>query len=166
MDRDELRRQRRHRRVRKKVAGSIERPRLVVHRSVKHIQGHLVDDDTGKVLLGIGSVSVEVAQAVADELRKAEEAMQAKEAEEAAGDQKDAKPDKKKKKKADKAKEDKQDQVVRADKTMRSRVAGRLLAEKARAAGYTRVCFDRGGYRYHGRVAAFAEGAREGGLEF
>ena len=47
-----------------------------------------------------------------------------------------------------------------------ARAAGKLLAEKAQAAGITKVVFDRGGYLYHGRVAAFAEGAREGGLEF
>jgi large subunit ribosomal protein L18 len=51
-------------------------------------------------------------------------------------------------------------------KTAMCRAAGKLLAEKARAAGITRVVFDRGGYIYHGRIAAFAEGAREGGLEF
>lgn len=51
-------------------------------------------------------------------------------------------------------------------KTDRGRLAGKLLAEKAKAAGITRVVFDRGGYLYHGRVKAFAEGAREGGLEF
>jgi large subunit ribosomal protein L18 len=51
-------------------------------------------------------------------------------------------------------------------KTRMSRAAGKLLAERAKAAGITRVVFDRGGYRFHGRVAAFAQGAREGGLEF
>jgi large subunit ribosomal protein L18 len=51
-------------------------------------------------------------------------------------------------------------------KTALARAAGKLLAEKAKAAGITSVVFDRGGYLYHGRVAAFAEGAREGGLEF
>jgi large subunit ribosomal protein L18 len=48
----------------------------------------------------------------------------------------------------------------------RSKAVGKLLAEKAKAAGFTTVVFDRGGYRYHGRVRAVAEGAREGGLEF
>lgn len=51
-------------------------------------------------------------------------------------------------------------------KVARSKAAGKLLAEKAKAAGFTTVVFDRGGYRYHGRVRAVAEGAREGGLEF
>jgi len=119
---------RRHRRIRKKISGSADRPRLVVHRSLKHIQGHLVDDDSGRVLLGIVTSTAEVAQA-AEALAAA-----AKQA--------------------------------RVTKGVRSRAAGKLLAEKARAAGHTRVRFDRGGYLYHGRVAAFAEGAREGGLEF
>ncbi|HEX6314009.1 MAG TPA: 50S ribosomal protein L18 [Gemmatimonadaceae bacterium] len=111
-------RQRRHRRVRRKVEGSAERPRLVVHRSLKNIQGHLTDDIAGRVLLGVSTL--------APELRSGEA----------------------------------------ATKTAAARAAGRLLAEKAKAAGITKVVFDRGGYLYHGRVAAFAEGAREGGLDF
>lgn len=114
-------RRRRHRRVRKKVSGTAERPRLVVHRSLKHLQGHLVDDQSGRVLLGVSTLAAEL-----------------KEQREADG----------------------------VTKTALSRAAGKLLAEKARAAGIQRVVFDRGGYLYHGRVAAFAEGAREGGLEF
>ena len=112
---------RRHRRVRRKVVGSAERPRLVVHRSNKNIQGHLTDDIGGRVLLGISTLSPELrAQRGGDD----------------------------------------------GSKTALSRAAGKLLAEKAKSAGITAVVFDRGGYLYHGRVAAFAEGAREGGLEF
>jgi large subunit ribosomal protein L18 len=117
----ESQRQRRHRRVRKKVMGHAERPRLVVHRSHKNMQGQVVDDTTGKVLLGVSTLAPEFA-----ELRTGGE----------------------------------------ADKKALSRAAGKLLAERARAAGVSKVVFDRGGYLYHGRVAAFAEGAREGGLEF
>ncbi|MGD8276911.1 MAG: 50S ribosomal protein L18 [Gemmatimonadota bacterium] len=113
---------RRHRRVRRKVVGSTERPRLVVHRSLKNVQGHLADDTTGRVLLGISTQAKEL-----DAVRSREEG----------GTKKDV-----------------------------SRAAGKLLAERARAAGITKVVFDRGGYVYHGRIAAFAEGAREGGLEF
>ena len=113
------RRYRRHRRVRKKVVGTAERPRLVVYRSLKHMQGELVDDIGGRVFLGASTLSPEL-----KELRG------------------------------------------KATKTELSRAAGKLLAERAKAAGITRVVFDRGGYLYHGRVAAFAEGAREGGLEF
>jgi large subunit ribosomal protein L18 len=112
---------RRHRRVRRKVAGSTERPRLAIHRSNKNMQGHITDDSTGRVLLGISTQSPELA-----DLRGADE----------------------------------------GTKSALARAAGKLLAEKAKAAGITRVVFDRGGYLYHGRVAAFAEGAREGGLEF
>jgi large subunit ribosomal protein L18 len=117
----ERQRSRRHRRIRRKVSGSLERPRLVVHRSLKNIQGHLADDLGGRVLIGVSTQ--------APELKSLRE-----------------KPE--------------------TTKTELSRAAGRLLAEKAREAGYERVVFDRGGYLYHGRIAAFAEGAREGGLAF
>jgi large subunit ribosomal protein L18 len=117
----EVLRLRRHRRVRRRVSGSAERPRLVVHRSAKNIQGQLTDDSVGKVLLGISTLAPELKA-----LRSSDE----------------------------------------GTKTALSKAAGKLLAERARAAGITRVVFDRGGYLYHGRVAAFAEGAREGGLEF
>lgn len=117
----EARRERRHRRVRKKVFGTPERPRLVVHRSLKHLQGHVVDDVSGVVRVGASTLAAELKA-----LREGRE----------------------------------------VDKTALSRAAGKLLAERARAAGITKVVFDRGGYLYHGRVAAFAEGAREGGLEF
>lgn len=112
---------RRHRRVRRKVAGTAERPRLVIHRSSKNMQGHIADDMSGVVLLGVSTQAAELAG-----LRGSEE----------------------------------------GTKSALARAAGKLLAEKAKAAGITRVVFDRGGYLYHGRVAAFAEGAREGGLEF
>lgn len=118
----EERRQRRHRRVRRKIYGTAERPRLVVHRSHKNIQGQVVDDVTGQVLLGVSSLAPEVRT-----LRDGGE---------------------------------------ESKKTDLSRAAGKLLAERAKAAGISRVVFDRGGYIYHGRVAAFAAGAREGGLEF
>lgn len=112
---------RRHRRVRRRVVGSAERPRLVIHRSSKNIQGQIADDGTGKVLMGISTLSPELKQ-----LRESE----------------------------------------KGTKTALSKAAGKLLAERAKAAGISAVVFDRGGYLYHGRVAAFADGAREGGLEF
>ena len=108
---------RRHLRVRKKIAGTSNRPRLVVSRSSRHILGQLVDDVAGHTLASASSM----------------------------------------------------DETIRGgegDKTARARQAGRLLAERASEAGFSSVIFDRGGYRYHGRVAAFADGAREGGLEF
>jgi large subunit ribosomal protein L18 len=115
------RRLRRHRRVRGKVNGTGERPRLVVYRSLNHIEGQVVDDVAGKTLVGFSTLAADLrAQKSAEGLTKTEA----------------------------------------------SRVAGKALAEKAREKGITKVVFDRGGYLYHGRVKAFAEGAREGGLEF
>ncbi|HEV2147385.1 MAG TPA: 50S ribosomal protein L18 [Longimicrobiaceae bacterium] len=115
------RRLRRHRRVRGKVNGTGERPRLVVYRSLNHVEGQLVDDVQGKTLAGLSTVAPTLRE------RKAAEGL---------------------------------------SKTDLSRAAGKALAEKARELGITSVVFDRGGYLYHGRVKAFAEGAREGGLEF
>ncbi len=117
----ETKRLRRHNRIRRSVIGTASRPRLVVHRSLKNMQGHLADDVTGNVLLGVSTGAPELG-----DLRSSDE----------------------------------------GTKTVLARAAGKLLAEKAKAAGITRVVFDRGGYLYHGRIAAFAEGAREGGLEF
>lgn len=106
-------RERRHLRVRKHLAGTPERPRLVVFRSLKHIYAQLVDDTTGRTLI-------------------------------TASDQ----------------------GVPAGKKAERSVHVGKAIAEKAKAAGISRVVFDRAGYKYHGRVKAVAEGAREGGLEF
>ena len=111
------RRYRRHLRVRKKVVGTPERPRLVVFRSSKHIYAQLVDDSRGVTLLGASDRS---------------EGMSA----EAKG------------------------------KTGKSFALGQLIAAQAKAKGIARVVFDRGGYQYHGRVKAVADGARKGGLEF
>ena len=110
-------RARRHLRVRKKVAGTAGRPRLVVFRSLKHIYAQLVDDDRGVCLLGVSDGSEGVA-------------------------------------------------VDGAGKVGKAKGVGRQLAVKARAAGISKVVFDRGGYAYHGRVKAVADGARDGGLEF
>ena len=111
------RRYRRHLRVRTRVVGTAERPRLVVFRSLKHIYAQLVNDDQGVTLLGVSDASEGV-------------------------------------------------DTTTAGKVNRAKATGKLLAEKAKAAGVTKVVFDRAGYRYHGRVQAVAEGAREGGLEF
>ena len=115
------RRVRRHRRVRKKVQGTTQRPRLVVYRSLNQMEGQIVDDARGVTLIGISTLSAAVRAGLGEE---------------------------------------------DTTKTAKSRLAGRLLAEQAREAGITSVVFDRGGYLYHGRVKAFADGAREGGLEF
>jgi large subunit ribosomal protein L18 len=110
-------RRRRHLRVRARLSGTAERPRLVVFRSLKHIYAQLVDDDRGVTLLGVSDGSEGIA-------------------------------------------------TEGSGKVTRGKAVGKLLAEKAKAAGVSRVVFDRAGYRYHGRVQAVAEGAREGGLEF
>ena len=106
---------RRHLRVRKKVTGSAERPRLVVTRSARHVFAQLVDDAVGSTL-----VSASTLEAL---IRGSE-----------------------------------------GDKTAKAKQVGALLAERATAAGITAAVFDRGGHAYHGRVAALADSAREGGL--
>lgn len=107
------RRHQRHLRVRKKVTGTAERPRLVVYRSIKHIYAQLVDDDAQRTILTVTDQGIDAKK-----------------------------------------------------KTEKSSEVGKRLAAKAKDAGITRVVFDRAGYRYHGRVKAVADGAREGGLEF
>lgn len=105
----------RHDRLRKKVAGTPERPRLAVYRSLKHISAQIIDDTTGTTLAAASSL---------------EKALAAK------GNAGGAKS------------------------------VGAELAKRAKQQGIHAVVFDRGGFRYHGRVASLAEGAREGGLEF
>ena len=108
-------RKRRHLRVRKRVRGTAERPRLVVTRSTRHMVAQVVDDTTGRTLVSASTLEA----------------------------------------------------AVRAEggaKRDKSRRVGELVAERAKAAGLTAVVFDRGGNQYHGRVAAVADGAREGGL--
>jgi large subunit ribosomal protein L18 len=108
-------RQRRHLRVRKKVEGSVTRPRLVVTRSSRNTFAQLIDDVAG-VTLASASTLEESIRGAAD------------------------------------------------DKTAKARQVGALIAQRAAEAGITAAVFDRGGHAYHGRVAALAEGAREGGL--
>jgi large subunit ribosomal protein L18 len=109
---------RRHFRVRKKVAGTAERPRLAVFRSNKHISAQVIDDRNGRTLAAASTVESALRSAGAT-----------------------------------------------GNKTAAAAV-GRLLAERSRSAGVTSVVFDRGGFQYHGRVAAVADAAREAGLEF
>ena len=107
---------RRHYRVRKKVSGSAERPRLVVFRSNRHIAAQVVDDNTGRTIVAAST----------------------------------------------------HEAALRSGSTGNrdaAQTVGKLVAERARQAGVSKVVFDRGGFRYHGRVAAVADGAREGGLE-
>ncbi len=116
-----LQRRRRHLRVRRKIEGSGERPRLVVFRSLRNIEGQIVDDAAGRTLVGLSTLAPEL-RAFKAEGRN-----------------------------------------VRVE---HAKAAGKLIAERAVEKGIKSVVFDRGGYKYHGRVKAFAEGAREGGLEF
>ncbi len=106
-------RQRRHRRVRGKITGTAERPRLAVFRSNSDIYVQVIDDVKGATLAAADS------RAVKD-----------------------------------------------GDKSAKAKATGALIAERAKAAGISNVVFDRGGFLYHGRVKALADGAREGGLEF
>lgn len=108
-------RQRIHLRVRKKVEGTAERPRLNVFRSNKGIYCQLIDDLKGHTIAAANSLD---------------------------------------------------SSIPSGNKTEQAKAVGQLIAEKAKAAGVQSVVFDRGGYLYHGRVKALADGAREGGLQF
>lgn len=112
-------RERRHRRVRAKVVGTPERPRLSVFKSARHIYAQIIDDDEGRTLVAASTLSPEF---------KARGPV--------------------------------------AGKTEAAKVVGTLVAEKALSAQIRRVVFDRGGYRFHGRVRALATAAREKGLGF
>lgn len=110
-------RSRRHSRVRKKITGTAERPRLVVFRSTRHIVAQVVDDTAGRTLAAASTMESDL-------------------------------------------------RTLGGDKTDKANAVGKLVAERAKSAGVQSVVFDRGGNRYHGRVAAVADGAREAGLEF
>jgi large subunit ribosomal protein L18 len=110
-------RKRRHIRVRKRVSGTTERPRLVVTRSSRHIVAQVVDDTVGKTLASASTMDPTV-------------------------------------------------RTADGDKSAKAKAVGELLADRAKAAGVSAVVFDRGGNRYHGRIAALADGARGKGLDF
>ena len=107
------RRFKRHLRIRNKITGTGERPRLVVFRSLKHIYAQLVDDTANRTLATVSDLGIE-----------------------------------------------------QGKKGERAAEVGKMIAERAKTAGITKVVFDRAGYRYHGRIKAVADGARKGGLEF
>ncbi len=112
-------RQRVHLRVRTRLAGTPERPRLCVYRSLNHIYAQVIDDRTGRTLAAASSLDKET--------RK---------------------------------------QMKGGGNVAAAKVIGKAIAERARAAGIAQVAFDRGGYKYHGRIQALAEAAREAGLKF
>ena len=106
----------RHTRVRRKVVGTAQRPRLAVFRSARHITAQVIDDSTGRTLVAAGTVERDL-------------------------------------------------RATPGGTVAAAAVVGRLVAERALAAGVSQVVFDRGGNRYHGRVAALADAARDAGLE-
>jgi len=120
-------RHKRHKRVRARISGSSERPRLCVFKSNKYIYAQLIDDEKGKVLLSV---------------------------------------DDRKLKKPAKPLKEKETGKVLTTKVAKAFEVGKLIAKKAKEKKIEKVVFDRGGYKYHGRVKALAEGAREGGLKF
>ncbi len=109
----------RHKRIRKKVIGSSQRPRLCVHRSLKNFQAQIIDDVSGKVLVGMSTLAKDV-----------------------------------------------KGQLKNNGNKEAATKLGESFAELAKGKGISKVCFDRGGFLYHGRIKAFADGARKGGLEF
>ncbi|AYF77036.1 50S ribosomal protein L18 [Nocardia yunnanensis] len=108
---------RRHFRLRKKVVGTTERPRLVVNRSSRHLHAQLIDDSAGKTIAAASTIEADV-------------------------------------------------RAFEGDKSAKGAKVGELIAARAKAAGVEAVVFDRGGHDYHGRIAALADAAREGGLKF
>jgi len=134
---NEYKRWRRHKRVRNRVVGTPERPRIAVFRSNTQIYAQLIDDVAGVTLVSVSSVKMDAPAAAKPEGKKSKKG----EAGEAAA-------------------------AASGRKVELAREVGRKLAQAAQAKGFKKVAFDRGGYLYHGRVAALAEGAREGGLDF
>ena len=118
-EKSRIARQRRHRRVRAKISGTPERPRLNVFRSLDHIYAQVIDDMAGHTLVSASTIDSEL-----------------------------------------------QDKVAGKAKLEAAKMVGELIAQRAQAAGIQEVVFDRGGYKYHGRVKALADAAREAGLKF
>ncbi|MBI3593165.1 MAG: 50S ribosomal protein L18 [Nitrospirae bacterium] len=112
-------RQRRHKRLRKKVSGNAERPRLCVSKSLNNISAQIIDDTKGHTVASVSTLDKEF-----------------------------------------------KDESGHKGNAAMARKVGMLIASKAAQIGVKKVVFDRGGYKYHGRLKALAEGAREGGLEF
>jgi large subunit ribosomal protein L18 len=136
-----------HSRIRQRVRGSGERPRLAVFRSLKHIYAQVIDDRKGHTLAAASS-GEKAGEKKADEKKPTEKAA----SEAPASDKKPAR---------EKAKA-----VASGGNVAGAKQVGKLIAERAKAQGVTKVVFDRGGYLYHGRVKALADAAREAGLEF
>lgn len=108
-----------HRRVRRNLGGTPDRPRLAVYRSLRQVYAQVIDDQAGRTLVSASSLDAEF-----------------------------------------------QKQMKTGGNLAAAKLVGKLVGERARAAGITKVVFDRGGYKYHGRVKSLADAAREAGLEF
>jgi large subunit ribosomal protein L18 len=108
-----------HRRVRHRVCGTSERPRMAIFRSLRQIYAQVIDDQAGRTLASASSIDPEF-----------------------------------------------QKQMKTGGNIAAAKLVGKLIGERVREAGHTKVVFDRGGYKYHGRVKALADAAREAGLEF
>jgi len=119
MDKKHELRQRRHYRLRRRVTGTVERPRLAVFRSLKHIYAQIIDDSQGVTLAAASTMDSDVKSGI-----------------KTGGD-------------------------IEAAKAV-----GKIIAERGRSNGVSKVVFDRGGFAYHGRIASLADAAREAGLEF
>ena len=115
----DLHRRRVHERVRTRVSGTPERPRLCVYRSLGHIYGQVIDDRSGRTIVSASSVDKETKKGLKG-----------------------------------------------GGNIASAKAVGKIIADRAKAAGVTKVVFDRGGYKYHGRVKALADAAREAGLQF
>lgn len=112
-------RKKRHNRVRMKISGTSDRPRLNIYRSSKHTYAQVIDDTEGNTIVAASTIDKEVLPLIGGKNKKEQ-----------------------------------------------ATIVGRFVAERAKAAGISSVVFDRGGFKYHGRVEALAKSAREGGLKF
>ena len=144
---------RRHYRIRKKLIGTPERLRLCVKRSNKHIYAMLIDDTKNRVITTVSTLTKELREKKKSAPKSEVPPPQETKPVEGAARPK-AKPEKKKGAK-----------IILSNKILMAKEVGILLANKAKALGFKKVVFDRGGYKYHGRVKAIADGVREAGLE-
>jgi large subunit ribosomal protein L18 len=129
---------RRHRRIRSKISGTKDRPRLCVFKSQKHIYAQLIDDKKGQTILSSSDLELKKSKIKNQKLKTRLKSKKLK----------------------------KEEKPARTGKVAIAYEVGKLIAEKAFKEKIEKVVFDRGGYKYHGRVKALAEGAREAGLEF
>lgn len=119
MIKKELQRQKRHKRIRLKMQGTPERPRLIVKRSIRNLSAQIIDDTQNKTLFSLSALNKEVKQ-----------------------------------------------KLPSSGNVKTAQAFGLIFAQKAKEKGFSRIIFDRAGYLYHGRIKAFADALRKGGLEF